>query len=134
MVGSGKSISGFHGTTIQAVVPKPSVKNTLNEIPQNMSNANETSSHAVTPVGKSRSRSLPSSIIKSLKEPEDKIGEPSDLKINKFSHLNLENLSISNEEEQEWENHKSHLSTYNFIKSMLSMINLLYAIIQSVVV
>jgi hypothetical protein len=31
-------------------------------------------------------------LIKSLKEPEDKIGEPSPIRGNKFSHLSLEDF------------------------------------------
>jgi chromatin segregation and condensation protein Rec8/ScpA/Scc1 (kleisin family) len=33
-------------------------------------------------------------LIKSLKEPEDKIGEPSPIRGNKFSHLSLEDWSL----------------------------------------
>jgi hypothetical protein len=41
-------------------------------------------------------------LIKSLKEPEDKIGEPSPIRGNTFSHLSLEDFKETGDETFEW--------------------------------
>jgi hypothetical protein len=42
-------------------------------------------------------------LIKSLKEPEDKIGEPSPIRGNTFSHLSLEDFREKGDETFAWE-------------------------------
>jgi hypothetical protein len=42
-------------------------------------------------------------LIKSLKEPEDKIGEPSPIRGNTFSHLSLEDFKETGDETFAWE-------------------------------
>ena len=56
-------------------------------------------------VKKSNTRSVSPTLIKSLKEPEDKIGEPSPIRGNKFSQLSLEDFK--------------KLSAYSFLKYLV---------------
>jgi hypothetical protein len=46
----------------------------------------------------------------SLKEPEDKIGEPSPIRGNKFSHLSLEDFKETGDETFAWESFEKKLS------------------------
>jgi hypothetical protein len=55
-------------------------------------------------------------LIKSLKEPEDKIGEPSPIRGNKFSHLSLEDFKETDDETFAWESFEKKLSAYSFLK------------------
>jgi hypothetical protein len=41
-------------------------------------------------------------LIKSLKEPEDKIGEPFPIRGNKFSHLSLKDFKETGDESLAW--------------------------------
>jgi hypothetical protein len=52
-------------------------------------------------------------LIKSLKEPEDKIGG------NKFSHLSLEDFKETGNESLAWENFEKKLSAYGFLKYLV---------------
>jgi hypothetical protein len=56
-------------------------------------------------------------LIKSLKEPEDKIGEP--IRGNKFSHLSLEDFKETGDESLAWENFEKKLSAYSFLKYLV---------------
>jgi hypothetical protein len=58
-------------------------------------------------------------LIKSLKEPEDKIGEPSPIRGNKFSHLSLEDFKETGDESLAWENFEKKLSAYSFLKYLV---------------
>ncbi|CAC5406554.1 unnamed protein product [Mytilus coruscus] len=79
IVGTGANKSGFHGTTIQAVTPKPSVKHDFTYVPKPSEPSYSDQSASETSV-KSVSRSIPSDLIKALREPGDNIGEPSNIK------------------------------------------------------
>ena len=57
-------------------------------------------------------------LIKSLKEPEDKIGEPSPIRGNKFSHL-MEDFKETGDETFAWESFEKKLSTYSFLKYLV---------------
>ncbi|CAC5358535.1 unnamed protein product [Mytilus coruscus] len=113
LVGSGKDKSGFHGTTIQAVIPKPSEKN------ENLDIAShehiEKTDHR-TRIEMSSNRTLPSDIIKSLKEPNNLIGEPSEVKYNKFQALKLVDFNESEVEKHQWNTFESMLISYGFVK------------------
>ena len=56
-------------------------------------------------------------LIKSLKEPEDKIDEPSPIRGNKFSHLSLQDFKETVDETFAWESLK--LSAYSFLKYLV---------------
>ena len=58
-------------------------------------------------------------LIKSLKEPEDKIGEPSPIRDNKFSHLSLEDFKETGDETFAWESFEKKLSAYSFLKYLV---------------
>ena len=58
-------------------------------------------------------------LIKSLKEPEDKIGEPSSIRGNKFSHLSLEDFKETGDETFAWESFEKKLSAYSFLKYLV---------------
>ena len=58
-------------------------------------------------------------LIKSLKEPEDKIGEPSPIRGNKFSHLSLEDFKETGDETFAWESFEKKLSAYSFLKYLV---------------
>ena len=58
-------------------------------------------------------------LIKSLKEPEDKIDEPSPIRGNKFSHLSLEDFKETGEETFAWESFEKKLSAYSFLKYLV---------------
>ncbi|CAG2204986.1 unnamed protein product [Mytilus edulis] len=113
LVGSGKDKSGFHGTTIQAVIPKPSEKNENLDIasPEHI----ETIDHRKR-IEMSSNRTLPSDIIKSLKEPNNLIGEPSEVKYNKFQALKLVDFHESEVEIHQWNTFQSMLISYGFVK------------------
>ena len=57
-------------------------------------------------------------LIKSLKDP-DKIGEPSPLRGNKFSHLSLEDFKETGDETFAWESFEKKLSAYSFLKYLV---------------
>ncbi|CAC5423214.1 unnamed protein product [Mytilus coruscus] len=104
IVGNGANKSGFHGTTIQAVTPKPSVKHDFTDVPKPSEPSYSDQSASETSI-KSVSRSIPSDLIKALKEPEDNIGEPSNIKVNRFTRLSLDDFSISEGEQVAWDKH-----------------------------
>ena len=52
-------------------------------------------------------------LIKSLKEPEDKI------RGNKFSHLSLEDFKETGDESLSWESFEKKLSAYSFLKYLV---------------
>ena len=58
-------------------------------------------------------------LIKSLKEPEDEIGEPSPIRGNKFSHLSLEDFKETGDETFAWESFEKELSAYSFLKYLV---------------
>ena len=58
-------------------------------------------------------------LIKLLKEPEDKIGEPSPIRGNKFSHLGLEDFKEMGDETFAWESFEKKLSAYSFLKYLV---------------
>jgi hypothetical protein len=58
-------------------------------------------------------------LIKSLKEPEDKIGEPSPIRGNKFSHLSLEDFKETGDETFVWKSFEKKLSAYSFLKYLV---------------
>jgi hypothetical protein len=58
-------------------------------------------------------------LIKSLKEPEDKIGEPSPIRGNTFSHLSLEDFKETGDETFAWESFEKKLSAYSFLKYLV---------------
>ena len=58
-------------------------------------------------------------LIKSLKEPEDKIGEPSPIRGNKFSHLSLEDFKETGDETFAWKSFEKKLSAYRFLKYLV---------------
>ena len=58
-------------------------------------------------------------LIKSLKEPEDKIGELSPIRGNKFSHLSLEDFKETGDEIFAWESFEKKLSAYSFLKYLV---------------
>ena len=70
-------------------------------------------------VKKSNTRSVSPTLIKSLKEPEDKIGEPSPIRGNKFSHLSLEDFKETGDESLAWESFEKKLSAYSFLKYLV---------------
>jgi hypothetical protein len=55
-------------------------------------------------------------LIKSLKEPEDKIGEPFPIRGNTFSQLSLKDFKETGDESLAWESFEKKLSAYNFLK------------------
>ena len=58
-------------------------------------------------------------LIKSLKEP-DKIGEPSPIRGNKFSHLSLEDFKETGDETFAWESFEKKLSAlHSFLKYLV---------------
>ncbi|CAC5377845.1 unnamed protein product [Mytilus coruscus] len=118
IVGTGANKSGFHGTTIQAVTPKPSVKHDSTYVPKPSEPSHSDQNASETSI-KSVSRSSPSDLIKALQEPEDNIGEPSNIKVNRFTRLSLDDFSISEGEKVAWDKYVSDLSTYCFSKSVL---------------
>jgi hypothetical protein len=59
-------------------------------------------------------------LIKSLKEPEDKIGEPSPIRGNTFSHLSLEDFKETGDETFAWESFEKKLSAYSFLKCFVN--------------
>ena len=58
-------------------------------------------------------------LIKSLKESEDKIGEPSPIRGNKFSQLSLEDFKETGDESFAWESFEKKLSAYSFLKYLV---------------
>ena len=58
-------------------------------------------------------------LIKSLKEPEDKIGEPSTIRGKKFSHLSLEDFKETGDATFAWESFEKKLSAYSFLKYLV---------------
>ncbi|CAG2204296.1 unnamed protein product [Mytilus edulis] len=80
VVCAGKDKSGFHGTTIQTVVPKPSQKINMfddSNLISNLNHVNQTSiEHDISEVPNSRDRKLEKGIIQKLVNPEDKFGLP----------------------------------------------------------
>jgi hypothetical protein len=76
-----------------------------------------------------------SKTIKLLKEPEDKIGEPSPIRGNKFSHLCLEDFKEAGDETFAWESFEKKLSAYStMVKSqscklqLFNQLNIIYAV------
>ena len=113
LVGSGKDKSGFHGTTIQAVIPRPSEKNEkLNTASDDYIEYMDSSK----PVEMSSCRTLPSVIIKSLTEPNNFIGEPSESKSNKFQELKLDDFHETDLEKEHWNTFETKLISYGFMK------------------
>jgi hypothetical protein len=55
-------------------------------------------------------------LIKSLKEPEDKIGKPFPISGNTFSQLSLKDFKETGDESLAWESFEKKLSAYNFLK------------------
>jgi hypothetical protein len=51
--------------------------------------------------------------------PEDKIGEPSPIRGNKFSQLSLENFKETGDESFAWESFEKKLSAYSFLKYLV---------------
>ncbi|CAC5413510.1 unnamed protein product [Mytilus coruscus] len=118
LVGSGKDKSGFHGTTIQAVIPKPSEKNENLDIASHEVEHIEKTDHRKR-IEMSSNRTLSSDIIKSLKEPNNLIGEPSEVKYNKFQALKLVDFHESEVEKHQWNTFESMLISYGFVKDHL---------------
>ncbi|VDH92768.1 Hypothetical predicted protein [Mytilus galloprovincialis] len=113
LVGSGKNKSGFHGTTIQAVIPRPSEKNEkLNTASNDYIEYIESSK----PVEMSSCRTLPLVIIKCLTEPNNFIGEPSESKSIKFQELKLDDFHETDLEKEHWNTFETKLISYGFMK------------------
>jgi hypothetical protein len=58
-------------------------------------------------------------LIKSLKEPEDKIGEPSPIRSNTFSQLSLEDFKETGDKTFAWESFEKKLSACSFLKYLV---------------
>ena len=122
LVGLGKDKSGFHGTTIQSVLPKPSITNCADEVltSEEFSQNNNDPKVQDKQFKKTNQRTVPSQLVKSINEPDDRIGCPSAIRINKFKDLNLEDFNVSDAEENEWNIFERCLTSYNFLKHFLN--------------
>ncbi|CAC5419097.1 unnamed protein product [Mytilus coruscus] len=104
VVCAGKDRSGFHGTTIQTVVPKPSQKINMFDDSSLISNLNQTNiKHDISEVKNSIDRKLEKNIIQKLVNPEDKFGLPPVKKQNKFSNMSPSDLDETSAEISEWD-------------------------------
>ncbi|CAC5421244.1 unnamed protein product [Mytilus coruscus] len=92
LVGSGKDKSGFHGTTIQAVIPKPSEKN---------EKLNTASDDYIQDIDS---------------KPNNFIGEPSEIQSNKFQELKLDDFHETELEKEHWNTFETKLISYGFMK------------------
>jgi hypothetical protein len=114
IVGSGKDESGFHGTTIQAVVPCPS-------------------SHIHTPFTMdsvsietkiTRDRSLSSDIVQPLVNQKNKIDPPTIYQGNKFANLVILDLDVTPEEISSFNIFTNYVHRYGFTKFSLQEKNI----------
>ncbi|CAC5422647.1 unnamed protein product [Mytilus coruscus] len=103
------------GAHIPAVIPKPSEKNENLDIASHEVEHIEKSDHRKR-IEMSSNRTLPSDIIKSLTEPNNLIGEPSEVKYNKFQALKLVDFHESEVEKHQWNTFESMLISYGFVK------------------
>ncbi|CAG2206645.1 unnamed protein product [Mytilus edulis] len=98
---------------IKAVIPRPSEKNEkLNTASDDYIEYMDSSK----PVEMSSCRTLPSLIIKSLTEPNNFIGEPSESKSNKFQELKLDDFHETDLEKEHWNTFETKLISYGFMK------------------
>ena len=114
-VGIGRDKSGFHGTTIQTVVPCPT------------SNP-EVSSLVTDSVPKktilSRDRTVSYDIIESIVKPQNFIGEPSTNRLNSFSNLSLSDFQPAAAEIYAWNEFYNSSNRYTFTKCLFQQLNM----------
>ncbi|VDI52433.1 Hypothetical predicted protein, partial [Mytilus galloprovincialis] len=118
VVCAGKDRSGFHGTTIQTVVPKPSQKINMfddSNLISNLNHVNQTSiEHDISEVPNSRDRKLEKGIIQKLVNPDDKFGLPQVKKQNKFSDMSPSDLKETAAEISEWDEFYRSVTKQNY--------------------
>ncbi|CAC5415615.1 unnamed protein product [Mytilus coruscus] len=120
-----KDRSGFHGTTIQTVVPKPSQKINMFDDSNLISNLNQTNiEHDISEVKNSRDRKLEKNIIQKLVNPEDKFGLPPVKKQNKFSNMSPSDLDETSAEISEWDEFYTSVTKYGFSKNFFKKENI----------
>ncbi|CAC5388151.1 unnamed protein product [Mytilus coruscus] len=125
VVCAGKDRSGFHGTTIQTVVPKPSQKINMFDDSNLISNLNQTNiEHDISEVKNSRDRKLEKNIIQKLVNPEDKFGLPPVKKQNKFSNMSPSDLDETSAEISEWDEFYTSVTKYGFSKNFFKKENI----------
>ncbi|CAC5366985.1 unnamed protein product [Mytilus coruscus] len=115
VVCAGKDRSGFHGTTIQTVVPKPSQKINIFDDSHLISHLNQTDNkHDISEVKNSRDRKLEKDIIRKLVNPEDKSGLPPVKKQNKFSNMSPSDLNETSAKISEWDEFYTNVTNINW--------------------
>ncbi|CAG2223496.1 unnamed protein product [Mytilus edulis] len=128
VVCAGKDRSGFHGTTIQTVVPKPSQKMNMfddSNLISNLNHVNQTSiEHDISEVPNSRDRKLEKGIIQKLVNPDDKFGLPQVKKQNKFSDMSPSDLKETAAEISEWDEFYRSVTKYGFSKNFFKKENI----------
>ena len=128
VVCAGKNRSGFHGTTIQTVVPKPSQKINMfddSNLISNLNHVNQTSiEHDISEVPNSRDRKLEKGIIQKLVNPDDKFGLPQVKKQNKFSDMSPSDLKETAAEISEWDEFYRSVTKYGFTKNFFKKENI----------
>lgn len=98
LVGAGKDKTGFHGTTIQTVVPKPS---RVDGDPTEISVVDEKTTVCNSKIN-SRERKLDIRLIDNLVNPVDNVGPPPNSNRSRFSNLSFSDLKETDLELAEW--------------------------------
>ena len=135
LVGAGKERSGFHGTTIQTVIPKPSrivvsdkQAEIYNSTDRQTDITDEPSSIEINTLqcssfsesanrSFSRDRKINPGIVDNFINPVDKVGPPPSFIQNKFSHLSPSDLKETHAEISEWTDFTLNMTKYGFSKS-----------------
>ena len=113
LVGAGKDKTGFHGTTIQTVVPKPS---RVDGDPTEISVVDEKTTVCNSKIN-SRERKLDIRLIDNLVNPVDNVGPPPNSNRSRFSNLSFSDLKETDLELAEWSNFINNMTNYGFTKS-----------------
>ncbi|CAC5415140.1 unnamed protein product [Mytilus coruscus] len=131
VVCAGKDRSGFQGTTIQTVVPKPSQKINMFDDSNLISNLNQTNiEHDISEVKNSRDSKLEKTIIQKLVNPEDISGLPPVKKQNKFSNMSPSDLDETFAEISEWDEFYTSVTKYGFSKTFFKKKILFYQVLK----
>ena len=135
LVGAGKERSGFHGTIIQTVIPKPSrivvsdkQAETYNSTDRQTDITDGPSSIEINTLqfssfsesanrSFSRDRKLNPGIVDNFINPVDKVGPSPSFIQNKFSHLSPSDLKETHAEISEWTDFTLNMTKYGFSKS-----------------
>ena len=120
VVGAGRDKSGFHGTTIQTVTPRPTLK--LSEplqISDTQMEQAAAKSLTVQINSNFRSRSLPLEFVDKVNNPGNNIGPPIPLTENRFHFFNLSNFRCTEKEKDSLGIFTKNIQRYGFVKYLL---------------